>query len=205
MASAQTLTDIVNLALASLGEKQITNIDSDGKTENLMRPLMYEAVRQTQLEIFWQELIIGFSPTQSSETYGGQESGDTTYIGSTYLVYNLPKNFLDVVRLRSGAYWFLEGNKLITTDPDPYLTYKRYSEEPSEWSAYLVELVYKRLAMNASMPVTQNANIQQQSVQLYNMAKNENLLRSANRQRQYCATPSKFSWVGRRSRRFGSY
>lgn len=194
MASAQTLTDIANLALLSLGEKAITNIDSDGKTENLIRPLLHESVRQTQLEIFWQELIVGVSPTRSTAEYTANTS---------LAIYNLPKNFLDVVSLQSGSRWFLEGGKLITEDQDPYLTYKKYSSEPSEWSAYLVELVYKRLASNIAMAVTQNANMLQQAVQLYQMAKNDNLMRSANRQRDYSETSKRFNWIKRRDRRHG--
>ena len=194
MSIATTLTDIANLALSSLGERQITNINSDGKTENLIRTLLYESIRQTQLEIFWEELIVSVNPTKSTETYKPAEG---------FSIYNLPNNFLDAVGLASGARWFLEGGKLITQDSAPCLTYKRYSEEPSEWSAYLVELTYKRVAMNISMAVTQNSNIQQQSVQLYNLAKSENLMRSANRQRDYSTKPSRFEWIKTRSRRHG--
>ena len=194
MSKAQTLTDIVNLSLSSLGQNQITNIDADGKTENQLRPLLFEAIRQTQLEIMWQELVVSFSPSKSPDQYAPNEA---------YSVYNLPTNFLDVLSLKSGAYWFLEGGKLITTDQDPFLTYKKYSEEPSEWTGYLVEMVYKRLAFNASMAVTQNAQIQQQSAQLYELSKSDNLMRSANRQRDYATSPSTFGWMTSRSRRYG--
>ena len=192
MAKASTLTDIVNLALASLGERQITNIDADGKTENLMRPLLFEAVRQTQLEIDWQELMVSMSPSQSS----------TEYVRlAGYTIYNLPTNFLDMQHIKSNAHWFLEMGKLITTDPQPYITYKKYSEEPSEWSGYLVEMIYKRLASNASMAVTQNEGIQSQAGQLYQLAKNDNMMRSANRQRSMANGESVYSWRCRRGRR----
>lgn len=196
MGVAQTLTDIANLALASLGERQITNIDADGKTENLIRIQLYESIRQTQLEIFWEELIISVKPSKSPDEYEPANG---------YAIYNLPNNFLDAVGLaNSYARWFLEGGKLITTDADPLLSYKRYSEDPSEWSGYLVELVYKRLAMNIAMAVTQNANILSQATQLYNMAKGDNLMRSANRQRDYSEKPERFDWMRTRSRRHGA-
>lgn len=192
MSKASTLTDIVNLALASLGEKQITNIDSDGNTENLMRPLLYEAIRQTQLEIDWQELMVSMSPSQSNDTYDRLAG---------YAIFNLPSNFLDMQHIKSNAHWFLEMGKLITSDPSPYITYKKYSEEPSEWTGYLVEMIYKRLAFNSAMAVTQNEGIQSQAGQLYQLAKNDNMMRSANRQRNISNGESVYSWRCRRGRR----
>jgi len=192
MAKASTLTDIVNLSLSSLGENQITNIDSDGKTENQIRPLLFEAIRQTQLEIDWQELMVSMSPSKSNDTYERLAG---------YSIYNLPTNFLDMQFIKSQSAWFLEAGKLITSDPDPYITYKKYSEEPSEWSGYLVEMIYKRLAFNASMAVTQNENIQRQSAELYTMCKNDNMMRSANRQRSGWDREKGFTWLGRRRRR----
>tara|TARA_R110002012_G_scaffold258505_2_gene438975 strand:+ start:1829 stop:2407 length:579 start_codon:yes stop_codon:yes gene_type:complete len=192
MAKASTLTDIVNLALASLGEKQITNIDADGNTENLMRPLLFEAVRQTQLEIDWQELMVSMSPSQSNDTYERLAG---------YAIFNLPSNFLDMQHIKTNAHWFLEMGKLITADPAPYITYKKYSEEPSEWTGYLFEMVYKRLAFNSAMAVTQNEGIQSQAGQLYQLAKNDNMMRSANRQRNIATGESGYSWRCRRGRR----
>lgn len=192
MAKASTLTDIVNLALASLGEKQITNIDADGNTENLMRPLLFEAVRQTQLEIDWQELMVSMSPSKSNDTYDRLAG---------YAIFNLPSNFLDMQHIKTNANWFLESRKLITADPAPYITYKKYSEEPSEWTGYLVEMTYKRLAFNSAMAVTQNENIQSQAGQLYQLAKNDNMMRSANRQRNIATGESSYSWRCRRGRR----
>lgn len=192
MAKASTLTDIVNLALASLGEKQITNIDADGNTENLMRPLLFEAIRQTQLEIDWQELMVSMSPSQSNDTYERLAG---------YAIFNLPSNFLDMQHIKTNAHWFLEMGKLITADPAPYITYKKYSEEPSEWTGYLVEMVYKRLAFNSAMAVTQNEGIQSQAGQLYQLAKNDNMMRSANRQRNIATGESSYSWRCRRGRR----
>jgi hypothetical protein len=192
MAKASTLTDIVNLALASLGEKQITNIDADGNTENLMRPLLFEAIRQTQLEIDWQELMVSMSPSQSNDTYERLAG---------YAIFNLPSNFLDMQHIKTNAHWFLESGKLITADPAPYITYKKYSEEPSEWTGYLVEMVYKRLAFNSAMAVTQNEGIQSQAGQLYQLAKNDNMMRSANRQRNIATGESSYSWRCRRGRR----
>jgi hypothetical protein len=192
MAKASTLTDIVNLALASLGERQIANIDADGNTENLMRPLLFEAIRQTQLEIDWQELMVSMSPSQSNDTYERLAG---------YAIFNLPSNFLDMQHIKTNAHWFLESGKLITADSAPYITYKKYSEEPSEWTGYLVEMVYKRLAFNSAMAVTQNEGIQSQAGQLYQLAKNDNMMRSANRQRNIATGESSYSWRCRRGRR----
>jgi len=192
MAKASTLTDIVNLALASLGERQITNIDADGNTENLMRPLLFESIRQTQLEIDWQELMVSMSPSKSNDTYDRLAG---------YAIFNLPTNFLDMQHIKSNAHWFLEMGKLITADPSPYITYKKYSEEPSEWTGYLVEMIYKRLAFNSAMAVTQNEGIQSQAGQLYQLAKNDNMMRSSNRQRDISNGESVYSWRCRRGRR----
>lgn len=174
MSLASTLTDVANLALASIGERVIQNIDDETSIARDIRRVLFESVRQTQLEIFWEELTEIIKPSQVTDRYPGDEE---------FFQYRLPNNFLDVVGLESNFAWFLSGGKLITKDPEPLLTYKRYSVEVSEWSGYLVELIYRRVAANVAMPLTQNLQLAQKAEQIYDTVKLNNLTRSSNRSR----------------------
>lgn len=175
MPLASTLTDVANLSLASIGEVLIENIDDQTEVARSINRVLYESIRQTQLEIFWEDLIEVFEPTKLTEPYPGTDMLNQ---------YNMPTNFLDIVGLASGAHWFLSGGKLITEDPAPCVTYKRYSEEPSEWSGYLMELVYRKVAANVAMHLTQNPQITQMAAGLYEEAMMKNLTRSSNRSRK---------------------
>lgn len=175
MSLAATLTDVANLALSSIGERVIQNIEDDSSIANDIRRVLFESIRQTQLEILWEELTDIISPSRVTEPYPGDE---------TFFQYRLPNTFLDVVHLKSNYDWFLSGGKLITKDPEPLLTYKRYSEEVSEWSGYLLELIYRRVAANVAMPLTQNTQIAQMAQQAYDKVRLSNLTRSSNRSRK---------------------
>jgi len=174
MGLATTLTDIANLALSSIGEKVITNILDEGEIESKIRIHLFESIRQTQLEIFWQDLLVNYNPTSQGN-----------YLETTLQVYNLPNNFLDIVDVSGNAGWFLEGGKLITSSMAPTVKYKRYSEEPTEWSGYMVELIYRRLAANVAPTITQNGQIAQLAAGAYEKARLDNLTRSANRARKF--------------------
>ena len=174
MSLASTLTDVANLALASIGERVIENIEDDSSIARDIRRVLFESVRQTQLEIFWEELREITSPSRVTEPYPGDEE---------FFQYRLPSTFLDVISLKSNHTWFLSGGKLITQDPEPLLTYKRYSEEVSEWSGYLVELIYRRVAANVAMPLTQNLQLAQKAEQIYESVRLNNLTRTSNRSR----------------------
>jgi len=175
MPRASTLTDIANLSLASIGEVLIENIDDQTAVSRAINRVLYESIRQTQLEIFWEDLIEVFEPTQLTAPYPGSAGLNQ---------YNMPTNFLDIVSLESGANWMLRGGKLVTEDEAPVVTYKRYSEEPSEWSGYLVELIYRRIAANVAMPLTQNPQITQMASEAYRTTMMSNLVRSTNRSRK---------------------
>jgi len=192
MPLASTLTDVANLSLASIGEVLIENIDDQTEVSRAINRVLYESIRQTQLEIFWEDLIEVFEPTQLTETYPGSD---------VLFQYNMPTTFLDVIKLKSGADWFLSGGKLVTEDPAPVVTYKRYSEEPSEWSGYLIELVYRRVAANVAMPLTQNPQITQMAAQTYQETMMKNLTRSTNRSRKNSFRTQGFGNI--RSRLYG--
>ena len=196
MALAATLTDIANLALRSIGEDIIENIDDQSAIARDINAVLYESIRQTQLEIFWEELIEVIEPSRVTEMYPGSE---------TLYQYRLPNTFLDVISLKSSADWFLSGQKLITSDPTPVLTYKRYSQEVSEWSGYLVELIYRRIAANVAMPLTQNTQIAGMAQQAYAGAMQQNLTRSSNRSRKNRFREQGFGNIRSRRVNSGSY
>ena len=84
MSLASTLTDVANLALASIGERVIENIEDDSSIARDIRRVLFESVRQTQLEIFWEELTEIIKPSQVTDRYPGDEE---------FLQYRLPNNF----------------------------------------------------------------------------------------------------------------
>jgi len=176
MSRAETLTDVANLALASVGEKLIANIDSDGRIEGIVNNVLCETIRQVQSEIQWGELRTIVEPSQLPDMYPPAPS---------FFQYQLPTNFIDVVELSSGADWFVENGMLITTDSAPMLIYKRYSEEVTEWSAYMVEMIYRKLAVNMAMHLTQNAQVLQVAQSLYKESELKNLTKSSNRRRRF--------------------
>lgn len=194
MALASTLTDIANLALGSIGEVNIQNIDENSTISRNVLGQLHESIRQVQIEIFWEELVVSFSPTALTEPYPTNPA---------LFQYNLPTNFLEIVSISSNADWFLSGGKLVTRAVNPLVTYKRYSEEPTEWSAYLVELIYRKLAANIAMPVTQNTQITQMATQVYEASRLQNVARSSNRSRSRRRRESTFGNLQSRQRNYG--
>ena len=134
MALAETLTDIANLALATLGERQIQNLDADAAPAPTVRALMHESIRQVQQDIKWPELIVTHSPQAYPELYDED---------ALLYQYYLPTNFISIIELKSGYNWQIINNRLVTGDFLPTMLYKRSSFEPSEWSDFMVELIYK--------------------------------------------------------------
>ena len=175
MPLADTLTDIANLALASIGEQQIENIDESTSVAKTIRRMISETIRQTILLVDWPELRVTFKPTGVEDS----ETGMWTY--------NLPTNFLEVLHLNplytfsALDSWELEAGKLRVPVAGITLTYKRYSEEVTDWSGNLVELIYRKIAANIAMPLTQNQNIAGMAMQEYERCKMAILPRMKNR------------------------
>lgn len=184
---AITLTDICNLALATLGDREITNYETD--TDQLAKRcqrLLPEIIRQVQHDIQWENLTVFISPVKITDEYNG--------VPGLYQ-YPLPNNFLDIISvdvvtsattgvvLRETDTWKLEGQYLISPVEDAFVAYKAYSESVADWDGYLVELVYRKLAQELAMPITNNPGIEQRAEHRYEKAWHKIVTKKQNRAR----------------------
>lgn len=180
MAQAQVLTDIANLALNSLGEGVIQDIeDETGDTEIVMRRALSEVIRQVQLMIHWPELIKTSTPTQASEMFD-----------ATRYRYNLPSTLLEIVKvLGSTGYdieeWEIIEGKLVTSATNISIHYKFSTEEVSKWSDRMTEVIYRKLAVECCMQITNNPAMLQTVERWYELAKKEALSKIRSRSRNY--------------------
>ena len=189
MARASTKTDIANLALASLGEKRIANIDdTTDKIAVRCSTLLSEIIEDVQLEIQWQSLYVTITPSAVTDNY----------LGFSLYQYPLPSNFLDIVQVSKtfpavdpdsstaieDEDWYLEDNYLITPVESAVIKYKKYSEEPSDWSPRMKKVIWRKLAMELAMPITEDPNIEARAERKYLATFHEALTLEENR-KQY--------------------
>ena len=185
MGLATTRTEVVNLALASLGQKPIQNIDDDSHPARLIKPLLSETVRQIIQLIDWPDLRVTVALQEDQSEPIEAENQDPNLITFKYI---LPTNFLEVIRVstvaeesisisfptgrfRNRNRWTREGGFLFSQIPELTLTYKRYSEEPTDWEGHMMELVYRLLAANVAMSLTQSPEIASYNMGLYEQHK----------------------------------
>jgi hypothetical protein len=109
--------------------------------------------------------------------------------------YQLPQDFLQVVEIIECNDWEVFGNALVTAAVTPRLIYKCYDSDVTKWSGELVELVYKKLAAELSMPVTQDPNILQMSTQRFELCRDRLLPQMKNRSRKRKQTLRRFSYL----------
>jgi len=190
MSLATTQTDIANLALKSLGAEPIQSIDAADSNSRLVRTFIDEVARQVQIDINWPELLTVDYPTQYKENFGDSES---------LYRYQLPENFLSLVEISTPLYWEINGNALITAAKDPQVIFKVYSDNVAAWSAELVELTYKKLAAEISMPITQNTQLVQMAAGKYEARSRELKPIMKNRSRKKATTLRRFSYLQCRS------
>ena len=179
MALAKTLTDVANLALLAIGEDVIQNIDSDGSNEVILRRAISEVTRQVQLMIHWPELLVVSAPSRTPDMFDDQR-----------YKFNLSTQFLEVIKVYNSSDvevedWEIIGNKLITSEDAITLHYKKYSENVAEWSGRLIEVVYRKLALETAIKITTNPSLIGLLQQQYEIAKKEMTAKTQTRNRNY--------------------
>jgi hypothetical protein len=195
MALAKTLTDIANLALSSLGENIIQNIEDENDPARILRANISEIIRQVQSIIHWPELMVTITPSATSEMYN-----------ASLYQYNLPTNFLEIVEVRSGSStgdhiedWFIEKGKLVTSVSSISIKYKRFSEDVSIFSGRLTETIYRKLAKETCLSLTDNLNLLQAATMNYETCKNESINKIQSRSINYNRRRSYFTYNQRRN------
>lgn len=141
----KTLLDIANTALATIGAKPISSFDdADSDASVSCSQMLKNCIEQAQSATDWQEL-----KKTSLLVPTGNYEGDRGY------EYNAPSDLLRVISVSGGeTLWETQGNKIyIHADAPVKICYIRYSENPSEWSVHLRNLVVETLAANLVGPI----------------------------------------------------
>lgn len=167
-----TLTDIANLALTSIGEDTITSIDAETARARKVRVVLYQNIREVQRLIDWPELRVRKTLTQHA-----------SMLTDTIYKYLLPTNFLEVISTDDDINWFLQDSYFCTGSSTAEITYKKYSQEPSEWSADLVEMVYRKVAVSIAPLLTENAQWMQTASAIYDRVEQRCITQTQNRKR----------------------
>lgn len=180
-----TLTDIANLALDTLGEKAIEDIDGTGSVPELLARNMAPAIREAEASFRWSELV-----AQESVEPETEQSADGLYR------YGLPEDCLRVLSVEAdgGALEYrLEGAEalLVSAGEAVRVVFLRYSDDPDEWGVQLSTAIVMCLAIRVCFALTQNPGIKQGLIAEYRQ-----ILRPETRRLQSYADAS----LGRRSR-----
>lgn len=151
-----SVTEVANIALALLGEKQIASIDDDTTPADLLSAHQEQVFKEVQSSYRWQELIAAAALTAS----------ETLHADGSYL-YPLPADCLRVldVWMSSGVpvsvEYRLEDDNVVSLYASPYVTYLRYLSAPGSWSPLLTRCVAYVWALRVGLTLTGNAALVQ--------------------------------------------
>lgn len=155
----ETLTDVCNVALQTIGEAELTDVETDkSNTAAVMRAVLVSVMREVQGSAQWAELV-----KTTTLSWTGNTS-DTR--GSSFF---LPSDCMAVISCGSDGTtdYELESGRLYADVSSPsdglVCRYMRFSQKPAEWSDALLALTVKLLAARANAGITSNV---QQSAQL---------------------------------------
>ena len=199
-----TSTDIVNLALSSIGERTINNINNPlDEVSETMRTWYDICVSEVQTMIIWDELYTGpVSLSYVTDNYAGVQ-GQYQYI--------LPTNFIQVIEVNapppqgtipvtnqnpiatSSFYWKLQDGYLIARVQNFEMLYARSESDVTKWSNQQRELIISYIAYKISLRLTNNPGIMQAAKQEYMEIKNRVFASRQNRNRRFRNRPSGFS------------
>lgn len=142
----RTLLEIANTALATIGAKPISSFDdADSDASVSCAQMLKNCIEQAQSATDWQELkkTVRLVPTGEFDVQRGYE-------------YNAPSDLLRVITVCGDPnfLWEAQGHKIYVHATSPVsICYIRYSENPSEWSVHLRNLVVETLAANLVGPI----------------------------------------------------
>lgn len=182
-------TEICNLALARIGQRNITNFDTEQSAEATYCKQFYDVDRRAVLRIHpWNFSVKVESLAESTEdaiygyTYRYQlpdgclrpleltnlasVSTASTAINSRGEVYQLSTSRSDVPQV---AYKIV-GRELLTNMEDAELAYVFNEEKPNMFSETFINVLSYRLAADLAAVMTKNPNIQQNMIRMYQMA-----------------------------------
>ena len=136
--------EIVNLALARLGESPIQSLDEASVPAATARQL-YDPARQAALRDY------NWSFALKLQSLAQLDAPDAT--GEFSACFALPADCLRAVRLLSGAPFVVRGRALCTNASSPTLEYVRNVTDEAEFDAKFVEALSYKLASELAMPI----------------------------------------------------
>lgn len=162
-----SVVEIVNLALARLGESPIQSLD-EGTVPSNMAKLFYDPARKAVLRDF----VWNFSLSVTALARLELTPGDFRY------GYAMPHDCLRVVRLRGGTgtdfdeggpRFTVRGGVLFTDADRARLEYVRDVTDPTEFDDKFVEALAYRLASDLAMPVKGSAELMANYMNVYSV------------------------------------
>ena len=206
MALPSSPTDIVNLALDSLGEQTINNINDTSNSLARKMSRWYDVcVEDIQTMVIWDELYTYNKPSFITDSYAGVD-GQYQYI--------VPENFIQVIEVNARSpqqtlpgytqnpiqstnfQWKLQDGYIIARVENFEMLYARRELDVSKWSNQMRELIVAYIAMKISLTITQSPQIKQDAERDYQMIKNRVLATRQNRARNYRSTKRGFNMTG---------
>lgn len=156
---ANTVTNVANLALALIGENEISDIDDANSEAKACKRLFQQVAEEEQKAFFWPELI-------TTDELTGSATALDWYSDHDYYEFSIPADFARLIQynhnsiVQVGNVWLSSSSedlkiKYIAFDGDPD------SADPSTWSPQLTDCVVYALAIAIIPLLRQDFNVQQ--------------------------------------------
>lgn len=156
-----TLTDIVNIVLGDLGEKEIGNIDSDDSYARKIKRRIYNSIQTVAKKRDWICFRTEIKLTRAAEKGIRGESKFIT-----------PKNLVNIIA--STDEWERGGDYILSTSSELSIYCTILNFEPDRWNVNFQNAVIAKLTQDLAFPITGD---KQFAVSAYQIA--ERALKSA--------------------------
>jgi len=175
--------DLCNLALTSLGQPTVVQIDppDDNSKSARLCAQIYPIMRDEVIRFHpWRRLT---KRTTLAASVVAPDWGYTT-------AYPLPADLITLIDVYVGGVklmdWHLEGDDILTNTTDPLqIRYIQTSTNPDDWDPLLRDAVAYRLAVDLAEPLTQDP-----SKKSFAIAKYEEVMKSAKNASAQEGTPT---------------
>lgn len=147
--------EIVNIALARLGESPIQSFEEGSVPANSAR-LVYDSARRSTLRDYNWNFAVA---TAELARYADTQAGDFPF------AFALPSDCLRVIRSRTcgdfgrNLSFTLRGGRLLAHEPKVVLEYLRDVTDENEFDAKFIEALTYKLASELAMPVKGSAEL----------------------------------------------
>ena len=215
MTTPSSLTDIVNLALTSIGEAPINDLNNvSNTTAQVVRRWIDVVIEEVQEEIHWHELYSELvTLTVSQEDFAGV-TGQFQYF--------LPTDFIQVYEVGvevgtntvnpspdsrgfNNPWWKLEGGFIISRAEGFQILYGRKDKNPANWSIQLRQVIYTAIAQKLAYEITSNEALQKMWDAKLERVRMKAFASNQNKGRSFKTRPQGFSMASaRRNNQFGN-